>query len=110
MRSRILAILALSLAAAVCGQTDTVIVAVGDTPDTLVLTGRIDTTAVVVPDTVISPPDTVVLVFTDTLVTQDTVVVVTVDTVVAGTDTTFLTTVDTLVTVDTVVVVTVDTV
>ncbi|MEQ1855821.1 MAG: hypothetical protein ABL963_05070 [Longimicrobiales bacterium] len=95
-----------------CGQTDTIIVDVSGTPDTLVVAGTVDTAVVTTADTTVNPPDTVVLTTFDTVFTPpDTVVVTVVDTLigVAG-DTTFVTTVDTLVTVDTVVVTRVDTV
>lgn len=103
--------LAAALTAVACGQTDSIIVNVGGSPDTLLVTGTVDTAVVTTADTSFSPADTVVVTRFDTVFSPtDTVLVTLVDTVISGTDTTFVTTVDTLITVDTVVVTTIDTV
>ncbi|MEX2048883.1 MAG: hypothetical protein WEB90_04835 [Gemmatimonadota bacterium] len=95
-----------------CGQTDTIIVDISGSPDTLVVAGTVGTSVVTTADTTLNPPDTVVLTTFDTVFAPpDTVLITVVDTVISGTgDTTFVMTVDTLVTVDTVVVTRVDTV
>ncbi|MGE3595687.1 MAG: hypothetical protein AB7N70_09055 [Dehalococcoidia bacterium] len=94
-----------------CGQTDTVILDISGQPDTLRVSGSVDTTAVTLADTSLGPPDTTVVVLTDTVYAPiDTVFIPVVDTVINGTDTTFIDRVDTLVTIDTIVIVEVDTI
>jgi hypothetical protein len=129
MRSYNVSVLNMVLAAAAlsaCGQTDTIIADVSGSADTLVFSGRVDTTVVTRQDTILgssdtvvvtrfdtilAPVDTVVITRIDTLITPpDTVVVFSVDTVVTGTDTTFVSQVDTVIAVDTVLVSSVDTV
>jgi hypothetical protein len=127
MRSRMLGILAVAgaaLSAQNCGPTDSVIVDLSGSVDTLVFGSRAVTTKA---DTTLGAPDTSIVTRFDTIFnprdtvvieTVDTVFVATTDTVVSGTDTTFVervdtvltTRVDTIIALDTVVVSRVDTV
>jgi hypothetical protein len=108
-----------------CGQTDAVFVDVSATADTLIVTAQIDPSMGPRSDTIVGPPDTVVIakfdtlfsprdtvlrIRLDTLFSPDTVFVTTIDTIVSGTDTTLVTTVDTLAVQDTVVIAVVDTI